>query len=390
MKKERKTHLPTQHFQLNGSQNGMHDERKEESQLETDITITSMLGDGTCVPCLAHTSNHTRDTESKGDTSGDTIGQLVGLVISLGAVSGEATANDVVGKSDTGVNGQPVGDEVHQVLQDFFEVGVTGNGDGDGDTGGEKDPDETGNALRVATQDLESQGNGVDVGAVVGDDGQRQDHQTELAESTDGIKNSAQQTSISRLVVTQGVFVVSAVDGSGGHNGNTQELGEEKRGDQSSPGGEEDLATAAVRGLVDGVIGGITGPASGETIDSRTVRQARAELRSSSSHGEIPEITGVGEQSEDDHEDNEGRDPAVVLVQVNDLVSSEGDKKGADGDDQDACKSRNVGVHRIEKLGADDGVGGGPAQTGENVQKGNYRRGYKHMMVVTRLSQETY
>lgn len=91
----------------------MHDERKEKSQLETDITITSMLGDGTSVPRLTHARDHTCDTESKGDASGDTIGQLVGLVICLGAISGETTANDVVSKSDTGVDGQPIGDEVH-------------------------------------------------------------------------------------------------------------------------------------------------------------------------------------------------------------------------------------------------------------------------------------
>lgn len=75
----------------------------------------------------------------------------------------------------------------------------------------------------------------------------------------------------------------------------------------------------------------------------------------------------MGEQSEDDHEDDEGGNPTVVLVQMDDLVSGESDEKGADGDDQDACISRNVGVHSIEKLGTDDGVGGGPAQTGENV-----------------------
>lgn len=266
-------------------------------------------------------------------------------------------------------------------------MGITGDGDGDGDTRGKEDPDETGNALGVATQDLEGQGDGVDVGAVVGDDGQRQNHQTELAESANGVKDSAQKTSVSRLAITTGVLVVSAIDGSGGHDGNTQELGEEKRGDQTSPGGEEDLAAAAVRGLVDGVIGGVTGPASGETIDSRTVRQARAELRGSSSHGEVSEVTGVGEQSEHDHEDNEGGDPAVVFVQVDDLVSGEGDEEGADGDDQDACKSRNVGVHSIEKLGADDGVGGGPAQTGENVEKSNCSRGYKHLVMISILSQ---
>lgn len=175
----------------------MHDERESKSQLETDIAITSMLGNGTSVPRLTHTRNHTRDTESKRDTSGNTIGQLVGLVIRFGTVSGEATADDVVGESDTRVNGQPVGDEVHQVLQDLLEMGVTGDSDADGDSGGEKDPNETGNALGVATQDLEGQGDGVDVGAVVGDDGQRQDHQAELAESTDGLEDSAQQTSVS-------------------------------------------------------------------------------------------------------------------------------------------------------------------------------------------------
>lgn len=72
---------------------------------------------------------------------------------------------------------------------------VSGNGDGDVDAGAEEDPDKAGYALGSLGQDLEGEGDGVDVGAVVCDDGERQDDDAELAKAAEGgDQDGGQQT----------------------------------------------------------------------------------------------------------------------------------------------------------------------------------------------------
>lgn len=72
--------------------------------------------------------------------------------------------------------------------------------------------------------------------------------------------------------------------------------------------------------------------------------------------------------SEDDHEHDEGWDPAPVLVCVNYLVSGECDEEGANGDDEDTGETRYVGVYCDDELGTHDGVGGRPSHTGQDVE----------------------
>ena len=77
----------------------------------------------------------------------------------------------VVRQRDALVDGEPVADEVHEVLEDFFEVRVARDRDGDVDDGGDESQYEPRHPARPASEDLDGQADGVDVGAVVGDDG---------------------------------------------------------------------------------------------------------------------------------------------------------------------------------------------------------------------------
>lgn len=334
-----------------------------------------MFGNGTDPPSLTHTSDHAGNTEAEGNRRCDTVGKLLALIIVLRGVPAETTLEDeVIGDANAGVDGQPVGDEVHKVLQDELEVRIAGDGNGERDTRGEESPDETRNTLGPATEHLEGQGDGVDVGAVVGDDGEGEDDQAELAESTEGLEDGIDQATVTGGFPTSHVLVVSAIDFDGGDDGDTEEFGEDEGNDQTEPGGEEDLAATAVRGLVDSVVGGIAGPACRETVDGRTERQTIAQLRNSDVHGQVDKVTRVGEAAHHDPEHNKGGDPTVELVGMNDLVSGKGDEQGAEGDDEDTGVTGDSSVHSVEELRTDDGVGRRPTDTGNDVKDGDYLR----------------
>ena len=64
------------------------------------------------------------------------------------------------------------------------------------------------------------------------------------------------------------------------------------------------------------------------------------------------------EDTQGDQKDDESRDPAPELVGVNDLVTEEGDEKGANGNNDNASPARDVLVHSVNKLSADNGVDG--------------------------------
>lgn len=340
-------------MKLQRSHSAIYNERESEAQLETNVTtkrqLTRMLGNRSDKPGLAHTGDHTGDTEAERNGRGNTDGQLIGLVVDLRTVAAEAALeNEVIGRSDTGVNGQPVGNEVHEVLEDGLEVGVAGDGDGEGDAGGEESPNETGHALRVAAQDLQGQGDGVDVGAVVGDNGESQNDQAELAETTQRLEDGTDQTAVTGFGITKGVLVVSIVEGGCGHHGDAQELSEEQGDDETDPGREEDLAAAAVGGLVDCVVGRVTGPAGGEAVHGRAKGETIAQLGGTGAHGNVDKVARVGEGAQHDEEDDEGGDPAILLIFVDNFVTGEGDEEGAEGDDQDTGETRDGTVDSVQ------------------------------------------
>lgn len=248
--------------------------REGEAQLKADIPAkrsTRMSGNRANPPRLTHTRHHTGNTKPERQRRRNAQGQLVALIVVLGAIAAEAAAEDeVICDSDAGVDGQPVGDQVHEVLEDDLEVAVARDGDGEGHAGGEEGPDEAGHALRPAAQDLKGEGDRVYVRAVVGDDGEGKDHEAEFAEAAEGLEDCAEEAAVARRLVPVEVLVVLAIQRRRGVDGDAQELGEEQWDDQAEPGRQEDQAAAAVCGLVHGVIGGVARPARRETVHCRT------------------------------------------------------------------------------------------------------------------------
>lgn len=126
-----------------------------------------MQRNGPHKPHLTHAQHHARDTDTETEHGGHARRQLVGDVVVLGDVAAHAALEDeVVGQADALVDGEPVADEEHEVLEHGLEVRVARDGDGDVDADADAGPEEARDALGPAREDLDGEGDGVDVGGV--------------------------------------------------------------------------------------------------------------------------------------------------------------------------------------------------------------------------------
>lgn len=81
---------------------------------------------------LRHASHHSRNTEAESTNSGNAGWQRLSVAIQLWVVARETLLEEeMVAEGDTLIDGEPVADEVHEVLEDSFEVGVAWDGNGD-------------------------------------------------------------------------------------------------------------------------------------------------------------------------------------------------------------------------------------------------------------------
>lgn len=75
--------------------------------------------------------------------------------------------------------------------------------------------------------------------------------------------------------------------------------------------------------------------------------------------------------SEDDHKNDEARDPGVSFVGVHDLVSEESDQEGRRRDDNDSCPSWHGWIDGVEELGSNNDIYCTPSDTSQYVQYSN-------------------
>lgn len=139
--------LSSKYPHLNRTSNQISNCRKSETQLKANVStirsVTGIKSNRPDPPSLAHTSDHTGNTAAKSKNSSDTRGKLVWLVIEFRSVSTETTLEDkMISDGNALVDSQPVPDEVHEVRQHSFVVGVTRDGDGNVDTGSDDGVDE--------------------------------------------------------------------------------------------------------------------------------------------------------------------------------------------------------------------------------------------------------
>ena len=256
-------------------------------------------------------------------------------------------------------------DQQHEILQHVREMAVARDGDGAVDDGADEGPDEARDRGRPPAHDLQGEGDAVDVGAIVPDDAEREHDEAELAEAAQRRQHLGQEHADIGAVALGERRVI---DG-GGDDGQAQHLGEAEREDQAGEGPEEDFGLGAVGGLVDGVVGGVAGPAGGEAEHGGGEGEHGAGLGLAHAHGDVVELARVRELAQHDEEDDEARDPAVVLVGVHDFVAEEGDEEGRGRDDDDAGPAWDGAVDGVEDLRPDDDVHGGPADAGEDVEE---------------------
>lgn len=68
-------------------------------------------------------------------------------------------------------------------------------------------------------ESLDGEGDGVDVGAVVGDDGESEDDETEFAKAAQRLEGGVEQAAVARGVVAGLVLVVAIIEAGRSHDG---------------------------------------------------------------------------------------------------------------------------------------------------------------------------
>jgi hypothetical protein len=152
--------LSLEHPQLNRPRNTVSRERKRKTQLKPNVAskrrLARMQRNRPHKPNLRHASHHPHNAAAEGEDRRDAGREALGLVVILRAITLDPTAEDkVLGQRNPFVDCQPVADEVHEVLQDGFEVAVAGDGDCNVHACADGGPDESGDALRPVCQDLD-------------------------------------------------------------------------------------------------------------------------------------------------------------------------------------------------------------------------------------------
>lgn len=113
-------------------------------------------------------------------------------------------------------------------------------------------------SLRDTGEELEGERDGVDVWAVIGDDGESEDDEAELTEPTKRRNDDGcEETTNSGGMIPVHVQVVAVVSGHSGSDGCTEHLGEEEREDQASECPAEDGLAGTVDRLVNSIVGSI-------------------------------------------------------------------------------------------------------------------------------------
>lgn len=133
--------------------------RERERELEADVPAergAAELADRARVPRLGHTEDGAHDADAEGADGGETGGQAGGLAVGLGGVAREGVAaeDEVLGEGDALVDGEPVADDQHEVLQRGLEVVVARDRYGEVHAGADEGPHEPGYAARLLGQEL--------------------------------------------------------------------------------------------------------------------------------------------------------------------------------------------------------------------------------------------
>ena len=139
---------------------------------------------------------------------------------------------------------------------------VARNGNRYIDHGSDEGPQEAGYFLGVVCQDLEGEGQRVDVGAVIANDAECKHDQAKLSEASQGREENLSEEATNRVI-----FVRSEVSGVGdgcSGDGQSKHFREAEREHQSAPNPQEDLGSARSDRLIAGIVRGVASPAGRE------------------------------------------------------------------------------------------------------------------------------
>jgi len=154
--------------------------RETKCKLKADITTerrsATESANRAFEPDLRHAKDGAHDAKAEGGHGGNSRRQLVPVEVVFWTISRHAAlVDDMLGECDAFVDGEPVGDEQHEVLQDIFKMIIARDGNSYVDECANECPDEPRNASRCASEELEGQRDRIDIRAVVCNDGKGED-----------------------------------------------------------------------------------------------------------------------------------------------------------------------------------------------------------------------
>ncbi|KAL9119894.1 MAG: hypothetical protein Q9187_003547, partial [Circinaria calcarea] len=220
-----------------------------------------------------------------------------------------------------------------------FELIVSWNGNRAIDKSPYERPDEAWDGLRPAAHDLQAKCQTVNVWTVICNDGECQDHQTELAETTKRWdQHCGDNATDARVMVA---FCISRCADRCGHDSETEHFCKAKRKYETREGPGEDSDFGRVDRLVNGIVRRVACPSRCEAKNGGGKAEYCSSFGRACTHRDVAERARVCKLSKDDQENDETGDPRPELVSVNYFVAEKGDNEGCGGNDDNSSPARS-------------------------------------------------
>lgn len=197
---------------------------------------------------------------------------------------------------------------------------------------------------------MHGESDGVDVRAVIRDDGESEDDETEFSKSSQVVdEDSAEKSACSGGLVADIIAVICREFGrSSAHDGNSEHFCKQQRNYQSEPCPEEYFSPGLRRGLIDGVIRSIRSPTRRETIHDSSEGENISHFRFSCLPGDVYEISTVREDAQCDEKNYKRGNPRPEFICVNNFVSKCTHPKCTNRNNQNPCETRYVLIYRMQ------------------------------------------
>ena len=330
---------------LHSPHHNIHHHRDNRTQVNAHIpAITRKLGGNrTNIPRLRHTRQAARKVPRKQRDDGrESKRQRLRTVPDQEVVALGATEELVLEQEDDRKADGPVAEKRHEIGHDGREVLLAGDGEHRDDDGKQQRPDQARDRVEVVAEQLDGEAAGVVDGDVVAEHGEREDDERELGPARRMVHGADEAAeAVVRVRVREG--------GDRGGDGDVAEEGPhhdgEGHGDEHAEVGEhEDFPPGRADGVLHVVVAGDAAPAGGVGEGEGDHR----EIGTCAGHATVDAggrgVHVWGDLPGENQQENEGCDPGVFFVGVDDGEAKDGDDVAYYGHDDDPDRDAHAVV----------------------------------------------